>query len=297
MRPLIIFLLVFGAALFGGALFAWPVHLIIGTFTTADFSSSAKLATQLSGLIFSLLYLRWSDRLDLRTLGLRSDTKAVPQLVKGFAAGFFIFAVLGAALYALGIYAGHSGRLITSGVIVQLISGALLTGFAVALFEETVFRGALLQGLYKQAGATSALAAVSLMYAAVHFINYVPPADHPVNGFTAPSQFITVISGMFSLQTMDALLALFVLGLLFGLLRLHSGNLIQCIGVHAGIVAGVKLFRFFTEYQQDNSFPWLVSAYDQRLGWMAFIWLTLILSGYIIFRYQRQRISLPGQRK
>ena len=288
MRPLIIFLLVFGAALFGGALFAWPVHLIIGTFTTADFSSSAKLATQLSGLIFSLLYLRWSDRLDLRTLGLRSDTKAVPQLVKSFAAGIFIFAVLGAALYALGIYAGHSGRLITSGVIVQLISGALLTGFAVALFEETVFRGALLQGLYKQAGASSALAAVSLMYAAVHFISYTSPVDAGVNWLTAPSQFITVYSDLFALQTIDAFLALFVLGLLFGLLRLRTGNILLCIGVHAGIVAGVKVFRYIAEYQPDNNYSWLVSPYDQRLGWLAFFWLSVVLGTCFIYLLRRR---------
>lgn len=287
MRPLILFLLVFGAALFGGALLAWPVHLIVDLFSTPDFSSSAKLATQLSGLFFSLIYLRWSDRLDLRTLGLRSEVKTLPQLISGFAAGVFIFAVLGAALFASGIYAGHTGRIITTESILRLIVGALATGFAVALFEETVFRGALLQGLNKQAGATTALIAVSLVYAAVHFINYTSPATE-LDWQTAPAQFITVYTNLFSLQTIDALLALFVLGLLLGLLRLRTGNIIQCIGVHAGIVAGVKVFRYMSEYQTDNRFTWLVNPYDLRLGWLAFFWLLVVLVTYFIYQHQRR---------
>lgn len=288
MRPLIIFLLLFGAALFGGALLAWPVHLIVGLFSTPDFSSSAKLGTQLSGLIFSLIYLRWSDKLNLRTLGLRCDSNALPQLMTGFAAGVFIFAVLGAALFASGIYAGHTGRVVTSGAMVQLIVGALMTGFAVALFEETVFRGALLQGLNKQAGATTALLTVSLMYAAVHFISYTSPVDEGVGWLSGPSQFFTVYTGLFSLQTIDALLALFVLGLLLGLLRLSTGNILLCIGVHAGIVAGVKVFRYIAEYQTDNGYPWLVSPYDLRLGWLAFFWLSAVLAAYFLFRLQRR---------
>lgn len=286
MRHLILFLLVFGAALFGGTLLAWPVHLLTGIFTAPDFSSSVKLATQMSGLIFSMYYLRYADRLDLRTLGIQTDPTIWPRIIASFGAGLFIFAILAAGLFAFGLYGTHTGRVITAGSLFQLLSGALLTGFGVAVFEEIVFRGALLQGLCKRSGMLPALITVSFVYAAVHFIHFPAPDNDMVGWLTAPALFITVYTNLLSMQTVDALLTLFVLGLLFGYIRIRTGNIILCIGLHAGIVAGVKVFRYFAEYRPDNSFPWLVSTYDLRLGWLALIWLTLVLITYWLYQHR-----------
>ena len=73
MRSLLPFLLVFSAALFGGAWLTWPLYQIIHLFTDIDFSSAAKIATQLCGLLFSLLYLKYADHLSLQNIGLKPD--------------------------------------------------------------------------------------------------------------------------------------------------------------------------------------------------------------------------------
>lgn len=293
MRSLLTFLLVFAVALFVGALLAYPLYLFISLFTVADFNDTIIKSTQLWGFIFSLLYLKYSDQLSLENIGLKiGPDQYLSQFTYGLLSGLFILAVLAAVLTGLGIYALHSSREIAVMVVLKLLLGAMLTGFAVALFEETMFRGALLQGLRKQAGMNIAVLTISLIYAAVHFIHYPQLADgETINWLTAPLSFLTAYSGLINPETMDAFLSLFMLGLLLAFVRVRTRHIIQCIGLHAGLVAGVKLFRFFTEYQPDNSYHYLVSSYDYRLGWLALIWLLIITVGYFVYLHRKAAIK------
>ncbi len=293
MRPVLVFLLFFIAALFAGALLAYPLYLITGLFTDASFSSVIMKSTQLCGLVFSLLYLKYSDQLCLEHIGLKADRQQLThQMRSGFIGGLLLFSGLALALFAFGLYGFNSNRDLGVGAIVKLILGAILTGLAVALFEETVFRGALLQGLRKQAGMNQAVLTISLLYAATHFINYTEPADPAAIGWlTAVQLFIPAYAGIFSLQTVDALLALFVLGLLFAFVRIRTRNLFQCIGLHAGVVAGVKLFRYFAEYRPDNLHSYLVSTYDYRLGWLATVWLLLVTTAYFAWLHRKPKTT------
>lgn len=293
MRPVLVFLPVFITALFAGALLAYPLYLITGLFADAQFSSVIMLSTQLCGLVFSLLYLKYADQLTLENIGLKAGPhQLMPQFATGFVGGLLLFAGLVLALFAFGIYGINSGRDIGLLAITKLLTGAVLTGLAVALFEETVFRGALLQGLRKQAGMNSAVLTISLIYACTHFINYPEPADPATIGWTTAVQlFIPAYLVVFSLQTIDALLALFVLGLLFAFVRIRTRNLFQCIGLHAGVVAGVKLFRYFAEYRPDNTFNYLVSTYDYRLGWLACGWLLFVTITYFVYLHRKPKTT------
>ena len=289
MQPLLAFILVFTGALFAGTLLTYPLYLLAGLFTEPDFADLAITATQLCGLAFCLLYLKYTGPLNLEALGLRPRAPQWPRrLASSFLGGLGMLAVLALGLLALGIYGFHPGREIDAGSITVLIIGSLLTGLAVALFEETVFRGALLQGLARQAGPAAALVTISLIYAAVHFIDYRQPAGDP-GWLTAPLQFLPAYSGLFSLDTADAFLCLFTLGLLLGLVRLRTGSLSPCIGLHAGLVAGVKLFRFFLEYRPADPQAWLVGAHDHRLGYLALMWLAAVTAAYAVSTRRRSR--------
>ena len=283
----------FSATLFVGALLAYPSYLLVSLFTASKFTDVIIKTTQICGLVFSLFYLKYADKLSLENIGLKiTPDKALAQFSFGLLYGLLMLAVLAAGLVVIGIYDLNSNRETNITIIIQLLLGALFTGIAVALFEETVFRGALLQGLRKQTNTNTALITVSLIYAAVHFIQYPQPATGETIGWlTAPLAFIPAYSHLISTETLDAFLSLFMLGLLFGFVRIRTGNLFQCIGLHAGLVAGIKLFRFFAEYKPDNSFNYLVSSHDYRLGWLSFIWLLTVTAGYFI--YLRRR---PGGR-
>lgn len=291
MRSLLTFLLFFAVALFLGALLAYPLYLLLSLVTDSDFPDIIGKTTQICGLIFSLIYLKYSDKLSLENIGLKiRPDRYLSQFSYGLLSGIIMLAVLATGLLSLGIYDLHGDREINATAITQLLLGALLTGFAVALFEETVFRGALLQGLRKQTSTNTALIIISLIYAAVHFIQYPQPAaGEAIDWLTAPLLFIPAYASLISTDTLDAFLSLFVLGLLFGLVRIRTGNIIQCIGLHAGLVAGIKLFRFFTEYTPDNAYHYLVSSYDYRLGWLALFWLLIVTAGYFIYLHLKPK--------
>lgn len=265
----------------------WPLYLFVSLFTETSLADTAIRATQLCGLVFSLLYLKYADNLSLASIGLKAPQGNLSGLLYGLVAGLCILTVLATALVFLDIHGIKSDVDVTVGAMTGLLAGAIVTGFAVALFEETLFRGALLQGLRKQAGMNIALITISLIYAGVHFINYtdLPSGDTP-GWFSAPAQFLSVYSQVLALDTVDSFLCLFIVGILLGMIRLHTGHIIQCIGLHAGLVAGIKIFRHFTVYRPGSSYDYLVGP-DLRLGWLALVWLVIVAGGYFVYLHRK----------
>jgi uncharacterized protein len=292
LRPLLIFLLFLTATLFAGALLAFPLYLFTSLFTDTGLADSAIRATQLCGFAFCLAYLKYTCQLNLDSIGLQlPSARYLSEFSYGLLAGLLILAGLAAALLLFGIHTIRADLDSSVTSVTRLLLGALLTGLAVGLFEETLFRGALLQGLRKQAGMNKALVTISLVYAAVHFIHYQDLSTGiAITWLSAPAQFVDVYSGVITIDGLDAFLSLFMLGTLLGLIRLHTGNIIQCIGLHAGLVAGIKLFRYFTEYRPDNSYDYLV-GHDHRLGWLAFVWLLTVTAGYFVYLHRKPKAS------
>lgn len=261
--------------LFAGSLLAYPLSLL---FPEAAFHDLAIRATQLAGLLFALAYLHTARPLSRAALGWQSaDGNGPLRLLQGFVTGIAVLAALAASLYLLGIHEVIPGRDYSTGAIGLLIVKALITGLAVGLFEETLFRGALLGGLLRRTpSAVTAITVISLVYAAVHFIDYPPLAEGEAAGWlSGPARFAGVLAGLFQPRNLDALLALFMLGVLLGLMRLRDGDILRCIGLHAGVVAMIKVSRYGLAYREGSGLDFLVSAYDHRIGLLAFLWLAL----------------------
>lgn len=280
--------------LFAGSVLAYPVTLLTGLEEGTTFNDIAIRTTQVIGLLFALAYLHFACPLSRETLGWRTRIGNGPgQLARGFIAGVLIVSALVASLYLLDIHALIPGRDYSAAAITLLLVKALAAGLAVAVFEETLFRGALLGGLLNRTRhAASAVFAVSAAYAAVHFLDYPPlTANETVNWLTGPTKFAEIIINMFKPETLDAFLALFTLGLLLGVMRLRSGNIILCIGVHAGIVATIKISRYFLAYREGSGLDFLVSVHDHRLGYLAFLWLVIAILVYYVSGKMNQTIK------
>ena len=140
----------------------------------------------------------------------------------------------------------------------------------------------MLGGLAPRTGPATALVTVSLVYAAVHFIHY--PATADPGWLSAAGQFPGAYLAIFNPAMVDAFLALFVLGLLLGLMRLGSGDIIACIGLHAGLVVMVKISRYFYRYTGGTPFDFLVSVHDRRLGYLALLLLCIATTVYYLRR-------------
>ena len=286
MRALLVFSAVFISAILFGALLAFPVYEIFSSFGEVPFRKIVSRTTLLSGLLFSLLYFAHYNGLSLRRLGIRSH-RAHIRLIQGLAAGFIIVAIIEANLLALGIHDLNAERLSSfERLSLLLLLGGLLTGLLVGIVEELIFRGALLGGLGRQTNTALALVTVSLVYAAVHYLKFRDlPADAAIHWYTGLTMLPAALFQFADPARYDAMLTLFFLGLLLGLVRLLTGNLILCIGIHAGLVAGEKFVQHTTDFMPYSPHAHLVNRYDPFSGDLASVWLLLFcVSLYFLCR-------------
>jgi membrane protease YdiL (CAAX protease family) len=167
-----------------------------------------------------------------------------------------------------------------------LVAKGIGSGLAVALIEETFFRGAM-QGALQRVGALRwALFAVPLLYAAVHFLGRA--ASVPYDDVNAWSGFVA-LGGFFSgyaqpLAILDAFVALWCVGLLLALVRRRWGDIAGCIGLHAGFVAVIAVFRKVSSPAPDNDWSFLVGNFDGLLGW----WIAALtgLACVVVWRWR-----------
>ena len=273
--------LVPAAALIAGALLAYPVHLLLNLTGSVPFHKALSVAAVLGGLAASFAYLRLTGRSGAAAAGLvGAETEWRIHLPATAAGAVLLVLLLEFSLVLLDVRALRHDQGITPYTIAHTFVRALLVGFVVAFVEETIFRGALFTALQRQGGGATALFISSAIYAAVHYIKFPPVAETP--GWFTGLIFLPAAFRRFSDPAiLDALLTLFVLGLLLGLMRLRSGKIIQCIGFHAGLVGALGLADFVTEHRPGAELGVLVSRYDQPLGWMAAAWLAVFVMVYL----------------
>jgi uncharacterized protein len=185
--------------------------------------------------------------------------------------------VLGAGSLALLImvtvaWGSHTVHLDKSG---GQIAGAMLryffVGVAVALVEETLFRGVLQGALQRQMNAVLALLAASVVYSAVHFLKPYN-ANIPADQVQWNSGFICLIEAV--PQSFNhhgvfvSIVTLFLAGCVLGLAYVKTGALYLPIGLHAGWVWSNEFAR------------WLGagSISDDMVAWPMLVLLLLVIA-------------------
>jgi membrane protease YdiL (CAAX protease family) len=211
------------------------------------------------------------------------------RILPGLLAGFVLMTLAVMPLMLLEVRT-WSARAPADGMAwLALALKGLGSGLAVALLEETFFRGAMQGTLQRSGGMRWALFAVPLLYSAVHFLGRDVPV--PYETVDAWSGFV-VWQGYFSsfaepLQILDAFAALYFVGLLLALVRQRWGDLAGCIGLHAGFVAVIAVFRRTTMPAPESSWSFLVGPFDGLLG----IWIALLtaLTCVAVWRWRAVR--------
>jgi membrane protease YdiL (CAAX protease family) len=170
------------------------------------------------------------------------------------------------------------------GWVVLALKG-LGSGILVALIEETFFRGAM-QGALQRAGAwRMALFLVPVYYAAVHFLgraHRIADADVTAfSGFTAAAGFFSGLAD--PLHILDAFVALWLVGLLLALVRNRWGDLAGCIGLHAGFVTVIAVFRRVSAPAPEAPLAFLVSPFDGLLG----LWVSALAALALLTMWRR----------
>jgi membrane protease YdiL (CAAX protease family) len=196
------------------------------------------------------------------------------QALTGLAAGLALMLLVLVPLLVVHVRVWNHQLLDNFPDLMARVGKALMTGCAVALVEETFFRGAA-QGSMTRAGSIrTAIFLVPLVYAALHFFGEavrIPyEAVTPGSGFTVLAGFFRKFA--YPTQIADAYVALYFLGVLLALVRYYTGSIAGCIGLHAGIVFVDMVARKITLLGPDSPWMFAVGSFDYVLGtWSAIV--------------------------
>jgi uncharacterized protein len=273
------------------AVFTYPAWVLLHPHFDFPFHRIGErigMLALLLGLILTARRLKLNDRASLG-FGL-----ARPAFLREMALGLVLgtagmVAVVG-VMGLLGLIAWSTTLPLAAGGLAKLVALRLLSGLAVAFIEETFVRGAMLTGIARETGATRAVLLTALIYSATHFFaSYkIPAAD-----VTATSG-LDLISGTLHLFAhplgiADAFACLFAVGVVLGIIRITTGNIAACIGLHAGWVWVMLVAHELSQPVRAAPLSFLLSRFDGFIGWLVLAWTVAVGVALRAFYVRRTR--------
>ena len=288
MRSFLLFVALLAASLILAAAVTYPAWVLVSTISVEPVHrvmNRVAMLLALGGLVYMTRRLGLSDRVSLG-YGL-PRREFIGQLILGWVCGVGLMAPLVVVLISLRIRQMSPAF---DDSLIALIAGGVFSGFVVAFIEETFFRGVLFTAIARTSGVAAALLAPSLLYASLHFLGgKLRLPAHEVSwldGFTALGRLFERYAE--PLTFIDSFIALLLLGVLLSLVRLRTGAIAGCIGLHAAGVAAIAVLRELTLVDRSAPLAALVGQYDGVIGWAALLWFAVIGSAYATLGRRRQ---------
>jgi membrane protease YdiL (CAAX protease family) len=280
MRSFLLFVALLAASLVLAAALTYPAWVLVSTISVEPVHrvmNRVAMLLALVGLIYMTRRLGLSDRISLG-YGL-PRREFMRQVVLGWVCGVALMAPLAALLIGIDV---RQMRPAFDGGLFALFASGIVSGFIVAFIEETFFRGVLFTAVARTSGVAAALLAPSVLYASLHFLGgklRIPA--HEVSWFDG----FVVLGRLFEryaepLTFLDSFIALLVLGVLLSLVRLRTGAIAACVGLHAAGVGAIAVLRELTLVDRSGPLAALVGEYDGVIGWAALVWFAVIGSAY-----------------
>jgi membrane protease YdiL (CAAX protease family) len=192
----------------------------------------------------------------------------------GFGAGLGTLAVVAVLAVVMGARRFETSHSATD-YCVHCVNAGLAAVF-VAVLEELLFRGALFGGLRAAHGWKVGLAASSLVFALVHFLERVELTG-PVQWNSGLALLPPMLRGFAAFDRMiPAFLNLAVVGAILALAYQRTGNLYFSIGLHGGWIFWVKSFGFMS-VETPAASQWFWGTGKLIDGWMALAGLVIAL--------------------
>jgi len=279
MRATLAFLSVIFGTLLLAATLSWPVWLGIHALVPEwPFHRVVSRFWQLLLLVALLLALR---RLGLRgreAWGYGLPRRAfLRQAGAGFALGIATMLPMTAIMLGLGVLEPRAG--LGAPMLAEALATGLAAGIAVAIVEETFFRGLMYGAVARESGFAAAAAATAVVYAAIHFL---ARTKIPADAVDAGSGFDLLAGALAHFANpgpvLDSLVTLVLVGLLLAFVRRRSGAIAVGIGLHAGWVLVIKATTATMRVQVEAPAAFLVGSYDGYTGWLVASWAALLLA-------------------
>ena len=183
----------------------------------------------------------------------------------------------------------------SAGALAKLVVLRLGSGLAVAFIEETFLRGAMHTGIERESGSTAAVLLTAIVYSATHFFaSFKIPADQ-----VSADSGVALLAGTLHLFAQplaiaDAFLCLLAVGVVLGIIRVATGNIAACIGLHAGWVWVILTTHALTRPDAHARLSFLLSHFDGFVGWLVLAWTVLLGVGLRRFYAAPSRSPSPG---
>jgi membrane protease YdiL (CAAX protease family) len=306
-RSYVLLPLIFGLA-FLSACVVWPFVNVLNNEIgkkEAGGSHVYELFTQtftVLALVYFLVFRRHMRSRVVESLNVRISTIG-KHLILGLVVGAVAVWIIIGVFYAAGALA-YDEHFVT-----RALWSALLSGLGVALLEEIVFRGVVLQNLQADMEAFFAVVFASAFFAAMHFVQPLP--DRIAAQTAAPSfAHFHLFDGFrllpYQFQNFTRLeviwpfaLGLFLIGVVLALAYVKTGTLYLPMGIHAGFVAMLKLdgslfkpvetkLRLLFGVARD----WQMSYTDSLVCWLVAVVLIVLL---IVFGAKLRACSTAGK--
>lgn len=288
MQALLIFILLLALALVLGAAVAYPVHMLLTNWFELEFvrvaSRSVLFVTII--LLFSLFrkfgFSSWQD------IGYNNSNGFCKQFGNGFAIGLLVMAPVVIGLLISGNRVIDTSWDFSMINLASLFVTALVAGALIGLLEETIFRGVMLTSIQNQSTILFAIISTSVIYALVHFLDPSITIDEPnwLSGFELLHSALQPL--LQPALLFDSFLALFLAGVFLAIVKVRTNKLAICIGIHAGWVFTIKVFKRLTDANASSDFAFLTGNYDKVIGYLAALCIALAI---IIFLNAYKRIA------
>ncbi len=306
MLALCVFIILFALALLSGAIFAYPLYLLLANWFEPDFERVVSRCVLIATIILLIAFFKRLGFNSWREIGFNlNQTQFWKRFSKGFGAGVLIMLPVIAGLLISKNRVIDFGWSWSPDDLLLLLITALASGLLIALIEETFFRGAMLGAMRRHSSIPFAVVTTSFIFAFIHFLR---PTGHPYPDDTTSHTFhllpslenpqhlnapdwssgFTAIKNAFAflpqpLHIADSFIALFLAGCLLGVVKIRSNTLATCMGIHAGWVFAIKVFKRVTDSNDHVGYAaaWLTGDYDGVIGYLASICLACAIIIYI----------------
>lgn len=282
MLALLKFIVFFALALIGGATLAYPMHLLFANWFELDFERVASRCVLVTAIVLFIVLFRKFGFDSWREIGFSTNKKEFwKDILKGLGLGILIMSPVIAGLLITENRVMHIGFSWSFDNLISMLIKAASAGLLIAVLEETLFRGAMLTAIQRQNSVWIAVISTSLLYALVHFLQSEigPDTLNWASGFVLlKNSFLPILN---PIQIVDSFIALFLAGVLLAIIKTQTNRLALCIGIHAGWVFIIKLFKRVTDANIYSEYAFLTGSYDNVIGYLAAICITLAIVIYI----------------
>jgi membrane protease YdiL (CAAX protease family) len=261
----------------------WPFHRILSRFWQLTLLAALVLAVRRLGLRGRG---DWGYGLTRR--------RFLRQLAAGLAIGVATMLPMSLAMGALGIVELNPDY--AHAALLRAVAIGAATGLAVAIVEETFFRGLMFRAVSREGGLALAAWATAVVYSAIHFLARARiPADE-----VAWDSGLRLLGGALSRYASPATIAdsfvtLVLVGLLLALVRARTGAIAACIGLHMGWVTVIKTTTSLTQIDEASRWSFLVGSFDGYTGWLVAGWAAILLAAAWRLGWLRPATTVPAR--